>query len=63
MPPQSVLEHFIARSEQQGKPMPTAFDGQLGAPGASVYAFLEHIMNSGLCSKVRLFQRSALVFV
>lgn len=47
----SVLEHFIARSEQQGKPMPTAFDGQLGAPGASVYAFLEHIMNSGLCSK------------
>lgn len=47
----SVLEHFIARSEQQGKCVRTPFDGPLGAPGASVHAFLEHIMNSGLCSK------------
>ena len=52
---QSVLEHFIVQSELSRKPTKaTPFDGPLAAPGTSVHAFLEHIMNSGLCSKVSL---------
>lgn len=48
----SVLEHFIVQSELSRKPTKaTPFDGPLAAPGTSVHAFLEHIMNSGLCSK------------
>jgi len=48
----SVLDHFIVQSELSGKPGgPTPFDGPLAAPGSTVHEFLEHIMNSGLCSK------------
>lgn len=47
----SVLEHFIARSEKAGRIQPTAFDGPLVTPGQGVHAFLDHIMNCGLCSK------------
>jgi len=48
----SVLEHFIAQAEACGKlACPSPFDGPLAAPDTSVHAFLEHIMNSGLCSK------------